>query len=63
LASASVNRSAVAYKTVNRFVRQRTAAHVLEHGVDGKGEIELGIDEGAVEIEDQNSHGAEFVVI
>jgi hypothetical protein len=39
-------------------LRQGGAAIVGEHGVDGVGEIDLGVDEGAVEVEDEEVRGA-----
>ena len=37
-------------------------AHVFERGVDGKDEVELRIDQGAVEIEDQDADGREAAI-
>ena len=37
--------------------RELGLAEVAEHGVDGVGEIDAGVDEGAVEIEDEEARG------
>ena len=50
-------RSALAYVAENLLVRQRIAAQFREGGVDRKGQVEFGIDQRAVQIEDQ---GADF---
>ena len=40
----------------NRLVRQRVAAEFLESCVDRQGQVELGINQRAVQIEDQRAH-------
>ncbi len=47
--------SALADKAENLLVRQRIAAQFGEGGVDRKGQVEFGIDQRAVQIEDQRA--------
>ncbi len=44
----------------NRVFVKLLAAHFLEHGVDGADQVELGIDERAVQIENQRAHGGKI---
>jgi hypothetical protein len=57
--AANENGRAIADKTVNGFVGERGASHVFEHRVDGKSEVELRIDESAIEIEDEDADTGE----
>jgi len=57
--AADQDRSAVAHETVNRLMIEFGAAEVGERGVDGESEIELGIDERAIEIEDEDADAGE----
>ena len=42
--------------TENLFVRQRASAHFPERRVHRKGQVEFGINQRAVQIEDQRAH-------
>src|SRR5579863_5507508 len=46
---------ALADKAENLFVRQGISSHIGEGGVDRKGQVEFGIDQRAVQIEDQRA--------
>ena len=50
---------AVADVAGNDGVGQRGLAEVCERSVDGVAEVDAGVDEGAVEIEDEEARGAE----
>ncbi len=50
-------RRAVADVAGDSVFVQLLAAHFREHGVDGADQVELGIDERAVQIENQRAHG------
>ena len=43
----------------NLLVRQRVSAKFRKRGVDGKGQIEFGIDQRAVQVEDQRAYFGE----
>jgi len=46
----------VAHIRVDPLIFERRHTHVAEGGVDGLGQIQFGIDQGAVEIENQKVH-------
>ena len=39
---------------------QLLAAHFVKHGVDGADQVELGVDERAIQIENQRAHGGKI---
>ena len=54
--------SAIADVAGNCIFMEFVALYVAQHGVDGMDQVELGIDESAVEIEDERADGGEALV-
>lgn len=56
-------KNAAADVTRDLFLAEGGAAKIFERGVHGKNEVELGIDESAVEIEDESFYAAEAFAV